>query len=89
MQVNVNNPAFAYAGLEEDGDCDGFFEETKVVLCRPHSCHHNSPGCLFMLSMFTTITLVLISRQKHEIPYKYTVHNQGHAFEYKVYENEI
>ena len=28
--VNVNNPAFAYAGLEEDGDNDGFFEETKV-----------------------------------------------------------
>ena len=30
MHVNVNNPAFAYAGLEEEGDNEGFFEETKV-----------------------------------------------------------
>ena len=28
--VNVDNPAFAYAGLDEDGDNEGFFEETKV-----------------------------------------------------------
>jgi len=27
--VNVDNPAFAYAGLDEDGDNEGFFEETK------------------------------------------------------------